>query len=65
VAVVWEGDGDTARQLLEMHFDHIFFTGGGRVGRLVMAAAARHLTRSRWNWVARARRWCSAMPIWP
>ncbi|MCT0201180.1 aldehyde dehydrogenase family protein [Synechococcus sp. CS-603] len=43
VAVV-EGDGDTARQLLEMRFDHIFFTGGGRVGRLVMAAAARHLT---------------------
>ncbi|MEY3462847.1 MAG: Aldehyde dehydrogenase [Cyanobacteriota bacterium] len=38
------GDGTVAAQLLEERFDHIFFTGGGRVGRLVMAAAARHLT---------------------
>ena len=38
------GDGAVAAQLLEERFDHIFFTGGGRVGRLVMAAAARHLT---------------------
>jgi aldehyde dehydrogenase (NAD+) len=38
------GDGQVAAQLLEQRFDHIFFTGGGRVGRLVMAAAARHLT---------------------
>ncbi|MEO1003486.1 MAG: aldehyde dehydrogenase family protein [Cyanobacteria bacterium J06638_7] len=38
------GDGDAAARLLEERFDHIFFTGGGRVGRLVMAAAARHLT---------------------
>ena len=38
------GDGAVAAQLLEEQFDHIFFTGGGRVGRLVMAAAARHLT---------------------
>ena len=38
------GDGDVAAALLEERFDHIFFTGGGRVGRLVMAAAARHLT---------------------
>ncbi|MEB3320409.1 MAG: aldehyde dehydrogenase family protein [Cyanobium sp.] len=38
------GDGDQAARLLEERFDHIFFTGGGRVGRLVMAAAARHLT---------------------
>jgi aldehyde dehydrogenase (NAD+) len=38
------GDGAVAAELLEEHFDHIFFTGGGRVGRLVMAAAARHLT---------------------
>jgi len=38
------GDGAVAARLLEERFDHIFFTGGGRVGRLVMAAAARHLT---------------------
>jgi aldehyde dehydrogenase (NAD+) len=38
------GDGGVAARLLEERFDHIFFTGGGRVGRLVMAAAARHLT---------------------
>lgn len=38
------GDGTVAEQLLEQRFDHIFFTGGARVGRLVMAAAARHLT---------------------
>jgi len=38
------GDGSVAARLLEERFDHIFFTGGGRVGRLVMAAAARHLT---------------------
>lgn len=38
------GDGATASRLLEERFDHIFFTGGSRVGALVMAAAARHLT---------------------
>jgi aldehyde dehydrogenase (NAD+) len=38
------GDGAVAAGLLEQRFDHIFFTGGGRVGRLVMAAAAQHLT---------------------
>jgi aldehyde dehydrogenase (NAD+) len=39
-----EGDGTVAAALLEQRFDHIFFTGGERVGQLVMAAAARHLT---------------------
>jgi len=38
------GDGAVAADLLQERFDHIFFTGGGRVGRLVMAAAAQHLT---------------------
>lgn len=39
------GDGDLASRLLEEErFDHILYTGGERVGRLVMAAAARHLT---------------------
>lgn len=30
--------------LLQQKFDHIFFTGSPRVGSIVMAAAARHLT---------------------
>ena len=41
---VVQGDGATAAALLEERFDHILFTGGERVGRLVMAAAANHLT---------------------
>ena len=44
VVQVVTGDGAVAAALLEHRFDHILFTGGGRVGRLVMAAAARHLT---------------------
>lgn len=43
VALV-EGDADTARALLELPFDHVFFTGSPAVGRLVMAAAATHLS---------------------
>jgi aldehyde dehydrogenase (NAD+) len=39
------GDGAVASRLLEEErFDHILYTGGERVGRLVLAAAARHLT---------------------
>jgi aldehyde dehydrogenase (NAD+) len=44
VVQVVTGDGAVAARLLEQRFDHIFFTGGERVGRLVMAAAAHHLT---------------------
>ena len=43
VAVV-EGGPKVAEDLLGQRWDHIFFTGGAKVGRLVMAAAARHLT---------------------
>src|SRR5947209_4941819 len=43
VAVI-EGDGHVAEALLAKKFDHIFFTGSPRVGRLVMKAAAEHLT---------------------
>ncbi|HWQ87308.1 aldehyde dehydrogenase family protein [Brevundimonas sp.] len=39
-----QGDADAAQRLLEARFDIILYTGGGRVGRLVMTAAARHLT---------------------
>jgi aldehyde dehydrogenase (NAD+) len=38
------GGPEVARGLLELPFDHIFFTGGARLAREVMAAAARHLT---------------------
>jgi len=38
------GGPDVAKELLERKFDHIFYTGGERVGRIVMQAAARHLT---------------------
>ncbi|MEM9069900.1 MAG: aldehyde dehydrogenase family protein [Myxococcota bacterium] len=30
--------------LLEERFDHIFYTGNGHVGRIIMTAAAKHLT---------------------
>lgn len=43
VALV-EGAADTARELLALPFDHIFFTGSPEVGKLVMQAASRHLT---------------------
>jgi len=41
---VTSGGPDLAKELLAQRWDHIFFTGGGAVGRHVMAAAARHLT---------------------
>ncbi|MCH9276447.1 aldehyde dehydrogenase family protein [Bifidobacterium amazonense] len=41
---VVEGGADVTGALLEQPFDHIFYTGGGRVGRIVMTAAAKHLT---------------------
>jgi aldehyde dehydrogenase (NAD+) len=40
---LFEGGIDVATALLELPFNHIFFTGSTRVGRLVMAAAAKHL----------------------
>lgn len=43
VAVV-EGDKDVATELLKLPFDHIFFTGSPQVGKVVMRAAAEHLT---------------------
>ena len=42
VAVV-EGGPEVAAALLDLPFDHVFFTGSTKVGKLVMAAAARHL----------------------
>ncbi len=40
---VFTGGPEVAEALLELPFDHLFFTGSTRVGRLVMAAAAKHL----------------------
>ncbi|XP_024110947.2 aldehyde dehydrogenase family 3 member B2 [Pongo abelii] len=42
-AVVLGGPQETG-QLLEHKFDYIFFTGSPRVGKIVMTAAAKHLT---------------------
>lgn len=38
------GGAEVAQELLQHKFDHIMYTGGGRVGRIVMHAAAEHLT---------------------
>lgn len=43
VAVV-TGDAEVSKELLELQFDKIFFTGGTEIGRAVMSAAAKHLT---------------------
>ncbi|RLT96333.1 aldehyde dehydrogenase [Ketobacter sp.] len=42
---VYKGSTEVTNELLEQRFDHIFFTGSPRVGRIVMAAAAKHLTK--------------------
>ncbi|MDK2911673.1 MAG: aldehyde dehydrogenase [Methanolobus sp.] len=41
---VFEGDATVASSLLEQPFNHIFFTGSPKVGKIVMTAAARHLS---------------------
>lgn len=41
---VIEGGIETNQALLAEKFDHIFFTGGTAIGKIVMAAAAKHLT---------------------
>jgi aldehyde dehydrogenase (NAD+) len=43
VAVV-QGGAEAVTDLLAQRFDYIFYTGGPRVGRIVMSAAARFLT---------------------
>lgn len=43
VAII-EGDSSAAETLLRKKFDHIFFTGSPAVGKIVMKAAAEHLT---------------------
>jgi aldehyde dehydrogenase (NAD+) len=43
VAIVEGGVYETT-ELLEQRFDHLLYTGNGRVGRIVATAAAKHLT---------------------
>lgn len=43
VALV-EGEVETSQALLELPFNHIFFTGSPAVGKIVMKAASKHLT---------------------
>lgn len=43
VAVI-TGGIETSTELLKLKFDHIFFTGSPKVGKVVMAAAANHLS---------------------
>ncbi len=38
------GEIDLAEKLLQLPFDHIFFTGSTQVGKIVMSAAAKNLT---------------------
>ena len=42
-AAVVEGEANVAEALLTLPFNHVFFTGSTRVGKLVMAAAAKTL----------------------
>nr|WP_236838838.1 aldehyde dehydrogenase [Caldalkalibacillus salinus] len=42
--VAVEGAVQTSEALLELNFDHIFFTGSEAVGKIVMEKAAQHLT---------------------
>lgn len=41
---IFEGDASVSQALLDLPFDHIFFTGSPAIGKVVMAAAAKNLT---------------------
>jgi aldehyde dehydrogenase (NAD+) len=40
---IFEGDAKVSTALLDLPFDHIFFTGSPAIGKVVMGAAAKHL----------------------
>ncbi|MBK8505852.1 MAG: aldehyde dehydrogenase family protein [Saprospiraceae bacterium] len=42
--VLLQGGIETSKILLSLPFNHIFFTGSSRVGKIVMESAAKHLT---------------------
>lgn len=39
----FEGDASVSEALLKLPFDHIFFTGSPKIGKIVMEAASKHL----------------------
>jgi aldehyde dehydrogenase (NAD+) len=41
---IFEGEVEVSTALLDLPFDHIFFTGSPAVGKIIMGAAAKHLT---------------------
>lgn len=41
---LFEGGVETSTDLLSLPFNHIFFTGAPSIGKIVMSAAAKHLT---------------------
>ncbi|MEM8891218.1 MAG: aldehyde dehydrogenase family protein, partial [Bacteroidota bacterium] len=41
---IFEGAVETSTELLSLPFNHIFFTGAPEIGKIVMAAAAKHLS---------------------
>ncbi len=41
---IFEGDHTVATSLLKLPFDHMFFTGSPSIGKIVMRAAAEHLS---------------------
>lgn len=43
IAII-EGDAQVSTQLLDLSWDHIFYTGNEYVGKIVMEKAAKHLT---------------------
>jgi aldehyde dehydrogenase (NAD+) len=45
IVSVVEGGVETVSNLLTLPFDHIFFTGSTQVGKIIMRAAAEHLTK--------------------
>jgi len=44
IGFVAEGDAKIAQELLELPFDHMFFTGSPTVGKIVMEAASKNLS---------------------
>ena len=42
--VVFEGGPEVTTEILDQGLDHAFFTGGPEIGKIVMTAAAQHLT---------------------
>ena len=69
VVRVVNGDARVAADLVRLRFDHIFFTGGGRIGAKVLEGAAANLTPVTLELGARTLRWCLMMRktwiMWP